>query len=325
MKNLILSENYRPKNINDVILLPRIKDMFKNGITQNMLFYGHSGAGKTTLAEILIGKYSKDKAFLPINGSKDTSVDILRTKIDDFCNTVYMGLDLDTEIKSNDTKYVFIDECEKISNAFEMALKGFITEQNNRNVVFILNTNYINKLSKELKSRFLLVNFDCLDKDEEKYLKNNFYKRVMNVIAPAENIEIPAETLKTIIVKNFPDFRRTLNSLQHFKETGEIIEITNSETKGNEELYLVALGDGKNFNEIYHYLMDKFGADKIDIMISSLGRPFIDYVINNYPNKAEKLFNVAYIITEHTRLLETNTDPIVLGITVLNKIREIMK
>jgi len=47
----------------DIILLPRIRKIFSNGIKQNVILYGHYGTGKTSLARILIGKYSKDKAF----------------------------------------------------------------------------------------------------------------------------------------------------------------------------------------------------------------------------------------------------------------------
>jgi len=94
MKNLLLSERWRPKTIEDTILLPRIKKLFENGIQQNVIFYGNFGTGKTTLARILIGKYSKNKPYIELNSSFYTSIDTLRNKIDEFCSKVYMGLDL---------------------------------------------------------------------------------------------------------------------------------------------------------------------------------------------------------------------------------------
>jgi hypothetical protein len=69
--------------------------------------------------------------------------------------------------------------------------------------------------------------------------------------------------------------------------------------------------------------MNNFGAEKIDEMISLLGRPFIEWSINEKKENVDKLFQANYIITEHTRLLETNTDPIVLGMTVIGKLREL--
>ena len=69
--------------------------------------------------------------------------------------------------------------------------------------------------------------------------------------------------------------------------------------------------------------MDNFGAEKVDEMIGLLGRPFVDYVIANNPNQSENLFKACNVVTDHTRLLETNTDPLILGITVLSRIREV--
>ena len=63
-KNLLLWEKYRPKKIEDMILPQRILKHFENGISKNYIFHGEYGTGKTSLARILIGKYSKDKACL---------------------------------------------------------------------------------------------------------------------------------------------------------------------------------------------------------------------------------------------------------------------
>ena len=39
IKKLLLWEKWRPKSIEDVILLPRIKEQFKNGVTQHYIFH----------------------------------------------------------------------------------------------------------------------------------------------------------------------------------------------------------------------------------------------------------------------------------------------
>ena len=325
MKELVLSEKYRPKTIEDIILLPRVRKIFEHGINESILLHGHCGTGKTSLINILIGVYTKDKPILILNGSKDTSIDILRTKIDAFCSTVYMGLDMKVDIKADSTKYVFIDECDRISVQYQDALKAYMEDKRNKNVVFILNTNHLNKLTKELKSRLLLVNFDCQDKTEETFLKTLFYKRVQSVITVKEKFEISKEDLAKIINKNFPDFRQTLISLDHFRKCGEITNGSSIDFKLKEDLFNKVLNGKDTFNEIYHYIMETFGDEKVDEMISILGRPFIDYICEKYPELSEKLFNVSYIITEHTKLLETSTDPVILGITVLSKIREIFK
>ena len=85
INDLLLWEKWRPKTLDDVILLPRIRKYFENGVNQNFIFHGHYGTGKTSLARILIGKYTKDKAFLELNSSLYTSIDVLRNEIENFC------------------------------------------------------------------------------------------------------------------------------------------------------------------------------------------------------------------------------------------------
>jgi replication-associated recombination protein RarA len=85
MKNLLLSEKWRPKTIDEMVILPRIRKIFEKGLNQNVILYGHFGTGKTTLARILIGKYSKNSPYIELNSSFYTSIETLRNKIDDFC------------------------------------------------------------------------------------------------------------------------------------------------------------------------------------------------------------------------------------------------
>jgi DNA polymerase III delta prime subunit len=323
MKHLLLSEKYRPKTIEEIVLLPRIKKIFEKGLNDNVILYGHFGTGKTSLSRILIGKYSKDKPYIELNSSFYTSIDVLRTKIDTFCSTVYMGLDLKTDIKSDSMKYVFLDEFERTSIQYQDALKAYIEEYSQKNVRFILVTNHINKVSKGILSRFTAINFDCVNSTEEKQLKTLLYKRIADIIAPKENFTISKDDLIKIINKNFPDFRQTLIALDHFRNNGEIISASNTDLKIKEELYENILNGQQSFNEIYHYIMETFGAEKIDVMISLLGRPFIEYITSNKPEVSNQLFEVCSIITEHAKLLETNTDPLILGITVFSKVRKL--
>lgn len=324
MKELLLSEKWRPKKFEDIILLPRIQKIFKEGIKKNVILYGHYGTGKTTLARILIGRYSKDKAFLEINSSFYTSIDVLRTKIDDFCSKVYMGLDLDSIIDQDSMKYVFLDEFERTSPQYQDALKAYIDEYSKKNVRFIFNTNHINKISDGIKSRSTQINFDCISAEEEKFLKTSIYKRIMDIIVPEEKIDIKKDDLVKIINKNFPDFRSIMNELQHFKETGESISgSSNINLKLRNDLYSIIYDKSKTYEDIYHFLMNNFGSDKIDEMISLFGNHFIQWSFTEKKENIDKLFQVNYIIAEYTKLLETNTDPIVLGMTVIGKLRDL--
>jgi replication-associated recombination protein RarA len=324
MKNLLLSERWRPKTIEDTILLPRIKKLFENGIQQNVIFYGNFGTGKTTLARILIGKYSKNKPYIELNSSFYTSIDTLRNKIDEFCSKVYMGLDLVDNLPQDTIKYVFLDEFERTSIQYQDALKAYIEEFSRKNVRFILTTNHINKVSPGIRSRMVEVNFDCLNKEEERFLKSEIYKKIINKIAPTENFEISKDNLVKIINKKFPDFRSILIEVDQFRLTGHTTQSnTTSNIKVKQELYDLIYDESKNFEDVYIFLMENFGPEKIDILLDLFGKNFIDYSLNERKENIPKLFQVSYIVCEHQKLLETNTDPIILGMTVIGKIRDL--
>ena len=318
VNKLLLWEKWRPKTIEDIILLPRIRKELESGVNQHYIFHGHYGTGKTSLARILIGRYSKETPYLELNCSMDTSIDVLRTEIDNFCKFTPM---MDT---NSDIKYVFLDEFERVSANFQDAFKAFI-ERYNRNVRFIITTNHINKISDGLKSRIKQIGFDCQGVEEEKYLKQEIYKKITNDILPKEESEIPKEDLVNIITKKFPDFRSVLVEVQSYLETGSISDGTgNVSAKVKLELYNTLYED-LDFEKTYHFLMSNFGAEKIDVMIKLLGKPFIDWCIVEKKESVNKLFETAYVIADYSSKLETATDPLILGITIIGKFRDILK
>ena len=319
LNKLLLWERWRPKTLEDIILLPRIRKQFENGVNQNYIFYGHYGTGKTSLARILIGKYTKDKPFLELNSSLFTSIDVLRNEIEDFCKfTPMMSSD-------SDIKYIFLDEFERVSAQFQDAFKAFI-EKYNKNVRFIITTNHINKISDGIKSRIPQIDFDCQNVDEEKYLKTEIYKRINNVILPKEVSEIPKDNLVSIITKKFPDFRSIMVEVQSFIETGEVSSSgQNVSNKVKLELYNMIYDDSYDYEKVYHFLMSSFGAEKIDNMISLLGTPFIDWIIQEKKSDVNKMFECNYVVSDYASKLETNTDPIILGMTIIGKIRDIIR
>ncbi len=318
INSLLLWEKWRPKNMEDVILLPRIRKHFEKGVNQNYIFYGNYGTGKTSLARILIGKYSKDKPYLEINSSLYTSIDVLRTEIEDFCKfTPMMATD-------SDYKYIFLDEFERVSSQFQDAFKAFI-EKYNKNVRFIITTNHINKISEGIKSRIPQINFDCQGIEEEKYLKMEIFKRINNTILPSEKSEIPKESLISIINKKFPDFRSIMVEVQNFIQTGESSSNTsNISTKIKLDLYKIIYDQSIDSEKTYHFLLSNFGPEKIDQMIRLLGRPFIDWSLSEKRDNIERLFECSYIISDYSSKLETNTDPIILGMTIIGKFRNLL-
>jgi len=316
VNKLLLWEKWRPKTMDDVILLPRIRKHFENGIDGNYIFHGNYGTGKTSLARILIGKYTKDKPFMEINCSVETSIDLLRNEVGDFCKFSPM---METE---SDYKYVFLDEFERTSANFQDGFKAFI-EKYSKTVRFIISTNHINKVEGGIKSRIPRLNFDCENLEEEKYLKQEIYKRINNTVLPKEEEEVSKESLVTIINKKFPDFREIMVDLETHIKTGESTSSSNVSNKVRLDLYKTIYDKSMDYEQIYHFLMNMFGPEKIDGMIKVLGTPFIKWSMEQGKN-VDKLFECNYIIANYSSKLETNTDPIVLGMTIIGKLRDIL-
>lgn len=316
INNLLLWEKWRPSKIEDIILPDRITNHFKNGITKNFIFYGNYGTGKTSLARILIGKYSGDKAFLELNSSLYTSIDVLRNEIEKFCKTVPM-FETDDPIK-----YVFLDEFDRVSVQYQDAMKAFIERYHN-NVRFILTTNHYNKISDGIKSRFTSINFDVLNKEEEKFIKTGIYKKVMQ-IAESEKIDLKRETLINIINKQFPDLRSVIVQLQNIKDTGDISSSsTIISNKITMDTYDIIYDKSADYEKIYHFIMSAYGPDNMDGLFNVLGRNFIDWSLKEKKN-LDSLFKCNYVISELREKLEGSTDPIILGMTLIGKFRDIL-
>jgi DNA polymerase III delta prime subunit len=318
VNKLLLWEKWRPRNMDELIVLPRIRKHFENGLNGNYIFYGNFGTGKTSLARILIGKYTKDKPFIEINSSLATSINILRTEIEDFCKfTPMMSSD-------SDIKYVFLDEFDRTSAEFQDAFKAFIEKYSKRGVRFIITTNHINKIDGGIKSRIPQINFDCQNLEEEKYLKQEIFKRISKTILPEEGEEIPKEALVQIINKKFPDFRSIMVETEIYIQTKDIGENScNVSNKVKLDLYNVIYDNSMDYEKIYHFLMNSFGADKIDVLIKLLSKPFIDWSLKE-GKSVDKLFDCNKIISDYGTKLESNIDPIVLGMTIIGEFRRLL-
>lgn len=312
MKDILFKLKYRPKNLEDVILLPRIRKAIENGITDHLLLYGSFGMGKNALIDVLM----KDKNCLYLNTSKETSVEILRNQIEKHCST------MDMFGSKDDMKYVFFDEIDGASKTYQEALKAFI-ERNEMKVRFIATTNYVNRLEGGLLDRFRPLNFSPLNNEEEKYLKVNYAKRVKQ-ISDVEGIKLEVNDIKNIINKNFPSFRRILSTLQYIKETG-VVEVHSGslDSELKEELYNHIFSESWDTEKCYDFLLSNFGAEAMDDLIKLLSRPFIEWVAIKDRTLISKLGDVLTQVTKYSDILQRNNvlDPLIVGITLIHNVR----
>ena len=229
-------EKYRPKTIDECILPTDQKEYFKKfldkGEIQNMLLCGSAGVGKTTVARALCEQLGVD--YLVINGSEESGIDVLRTKIKQFASTVSF---------SGGIKVVILDEADYLNpNSTQPALRGFIEEFAN-NCRFILTCNYKNRIIPPLHSRCAVVEFK-LPKEEKQKIALQFFNRINGILAN-EKIEFDKKVVAKVVEKYFPDYRRILNELQRYSHAGVI-----------DEGIFVNLGDA-NMAELIESLKDK--------------------------------------------------------------------
>jgi DNA polymerase III delta prime subunit len=238
MNKLLWSEEYRPKTIKDCILPPEISSTFEQIVSQgsipNMLLSGSSGRGKTTVARALCTQLDLD--YILINGSEDSGIDVLRTKIRQFASThSLMG--------SDKHKVVILDEADYLNaSSTQPALRAFI-EEFSSNCRFILTCNYRNKIIDALKSRCTCIDF-ATNKKLLANLAGQFHKRMCGIL-DENNIKYDPKVVADVIVRFAPDWRRVLNECQRYSLDGEL-----------SALALTSLSD-ENVNTLIDFLKEK--------------------------------------------------------------------
>lgn len=183
--------------------------MIRNKKVQNCLFAGPAGMGKTTLARLLAKNVQAETIFIPCG--VDGTLDVLRTKITDFCNA--MSFD-------GRQKIVILDELDSAStgstNNFQMALRNII-ESSSDDTRFLCTCNISAKIMPAILSRCPLIPL--------KFDQRDLLQRV-KFILDSEQVKYTRESLKAFIEESFkfyPDCRRIVNYLQFCCGTGELV------------------------------------------------------------------------------------------------------
>jgi DNA polymerase III delta prime subunit len=213
MEDFLWVEKYRPKTIEECVLPDALKqtllEFISKGDIPNLILSGGPGIGKTTAAKAMLDELGLTYMF--INGSEESGIDVLRTKIKNFASTVSLH---------GGRKYLILDEADYLNpQSTQPALRGFI-EEFHKNCGFILTCNYKNRLIPPLHSRCSVVDF-TVPKSEKKELAEQFFRRVMNVLV-VEEVKFEPKAVAEVINKFFPDWRRVLNELQRYSVSGRI-------------------------------------------------------------------------------------------------------
>jgi len=314
MIHSLFTEKYRPKNLEDLILPERVMSKFKDGITQNVLLAGSPGTGKTSTAKAIVQQF--ELPYLYINASTDTSVDVIRTRITDFCSTMSI---LDDRGKF---KVVILDEVDGVSDQFFKALRATM-EQFASNSRFIATCNYVNKIPDPILSRFEVINFD-FDKSEESELTKKYIRRVYDICGK-EGMTIEKPALVEFVKRNFPDLRTTLNKLQGYKTQGTA-NITEADVKKFNSVYKDVFE--LIFNEMdpianYKHLVGEY-SNRVDDVLQTLGEEFIEYIQTEKPQNARHIPQIAICVAEHQAQRTLVIDPVITLLSCIYKIQSIV-
>ena len=315
MIHTLFTEKYRPKNLEDLILPERVMSKFKDGLSQNMLLAGSPGTGKTSTAKAIVKQF--DLPYIYINASTDTSVDVIRTRITDFCSTMSI---LDDRGKF---KVVILDEVDGVSDQFFKALRATM-EQFASNSRFIATCNYVNKIPDPILSRFEVINFD-FDKSEENELTKKYIRRVYDICGK-EDMTIEKPALVEFVKRNFPDLRSTLNKLQGYKTQGTT-NITTEDVKKFNSVYKDVFE--LIFNEMdpiinYKHLVGEY-SNRVDDVLQTLGAEFIEYIQSEKPQNTKHIPQIAICVAEHQAQRTLVIDPVITLLSCVYSIQTIIR
>jgi len=254
----ILNEKYRPDTLEGYICKEDTKQKFDEFIKQqdipHLLFAGKPGAGKTTIAKILVKNIDCD--YLYINATDERSIDVMRDKVGAFAAAGSF----------KPLKIVILDEATHILQAGQVILLNMM-ETYSLTTRFILTGNYPERLIDPLRSR-------CQEFDLAPPSKKIIAQHI-SVILDKEDIEYEIPDLVTIVNKYFPDFRMIINNCQKYTIDGALRLDTMSNTDDNykdallAELkkpsvksfnnirQIIANTDLEDFDDVYKFLYEK--------------------------------------------------------------------
>jgi DNA polymerase III delta prime subunit len=259
MEKYLWVEEYRPKTVEQCVLPKELKDTFseyvKQGSVPNLILTGTAGVGKTTVAKAMLDQIGA--TYMMINGSDESGIDVLRTKIKNFASTVSL---------EGGRKYLIIDEADYLNpQSTQPALRGII-EEFNENCGFILTCNFVMRLIEPLRSRCPPVEFS-IPKSQKQELAAEFCDRTITILQE-QNIEYDKRVVAEVVLKYFPDWRRVLNEFQRYSVSGKIDAglLVNLSSLNMKELMKAM--KNKEFTNVRRWVVDNLDNDPVRIFRS---------------------------------------------------------
>ena len=268
-ENSLLNEKYRPITLDKFVGNENLKKSLSKYLEQNdilnLIFYGPSGTGKTTLAKLIVNNLECD--YLYINASDERGIETIRDKVQGFAST----------ISFEPIKVVILDEADFLTIQAQASLRNII-ETFSRTTRFIMTCNFVERIIDPLQSRCQVLKIIPPSKvDVAKHIAG---------IMERENISFEREDLKIIVNQYYPDLRKCLNTIQ--------LSVIHDKVKGKDDKWLKidksilvssnyidkvikALSNKSKFNDIRQIIADA-NVNDFDELFKSLYERASDYL-----------------------------------------------
>ncbi len=228
-KHALWVEKYRPKTLDEYIFHDpshekAFRGMVRDKTIPHLLLSGVQGAGKTTIAHILINALDIDDTDLMIiNASDENNVDTVRERVKSFVTTYAMG----------DFKIVLMEEADYMSMAGQAILRRLMEDYANE-ARFILTCNYEHKIIPALKSRCGAGHFRFKAPNRDDVTE--FVAKILLT----EKVNFNIELLDKYVAAGYPDIRVIIGMLQKNTHDNKLHALTES-TDGDYKFQLLDL------------------------------------------------------------------------------------
>lgn len=266
-QNNMWSEKYRPTSMEDYVFKnsafkEKMKEWISTGDIPHIGFFGPAGTGKTSAIQVLLNGLVAngfvDPSDVTTLNMSDEGMDAVRDKIDATAKLAAFG----------NYRIFVLEEMEQMSKKSQGSLKR-IMEDYYENARFILTSNEQHKILKPILSRVQTITIENHD-------YTDFSTRIIDILMK-EGVDFTEpdvlETVDKYLSSTFPDFRKTLNTLQSSISNGRLLKLEESvdSTAGYRSAIIDALKDG-NIRQMREQIVKNIPEDEIDEFFSFLYR-----------------------------------------------------
>lgn len=217
--NLPLTDKYKPKTLDKMILPIEIKQKIKKAINRkcigNTILVGYNGTGKTLilklLAKSILGEYW-DQACLNLNTTNHRGLKDLEVLLPAFCEKA---------ITYEGKKIILMDEADNLTKKAQNLITNIMNDYEH-NVVFIFTCNDSRKMIDSIMSK-------CSTMFIPQISSTNI-ATVLEGLCLKEGIYYTDEALALISENSNGDIRSAINLLDNIRNGFSIVNVTNTKT-----------------------------------------------------------------------------------------------